>query len=159
MADQVYTVKVAFEKAAKFCAYQERNQQEVRKKLNSFHLTELEVETVISELIEQNFLNEERYAKAYARGKFNQKHWGKLKITQGLKAAEISEYCIRKGLAEIDEQDYLHTLENLAEKNQYRYAGPTTFVVKGKLVQYLQSRGFESDLIWDTVNNLNYDDK
>lgn len=159
MADQVYTVKVAFEKAAKFCAYQERNQQEVRKKLNGFQLTEMEVETVISELIQQNFLNEERYAKAYARGKFNQKQWGKLKITMGLKANGISEYCINKAMLEINPNDYYTTIEKLATKNQYRYAGPTTFVIKGKLVQYLASRGFESDLVWDAVNNLNYDDK
>lgn len=159
MANQVYTVKVAFEKAAKYCAYQERNQQEVRKKLNGFPLSEMEVETVISELIQHNYLNEERYAKAYARGKFNQNRWGKVKIIAGLKSNGISDYCISKAILEINPIDYFHIIEKLATKNQYRYTGPTTFVVRGKLAQYLQAKGFESDLVWKAVNNLNYNDK
>lgn len=159
MSAEVYTVKVAFEKAAKFCAYQERNQTEVRKKLTGFHLTELEVETVISMLIEHDFLNEERYAQAFVRGKFRQKQWGRLKITSALKAHHISAYCIQKGLAEISTTDYFDTLEKLAVKNQHRYTGPTTFVVKGKLAQYLISRGFESELVWEVIHNLEYNDK
>ena len=93
--------KTALLKAADYCAYQERSQQEVRDKLYGYGLHHDEVEENLSELITQGYLNEERFAKAYAGGKFRIKGWGKRKILQGLKQHRISEYCIMKGF-EID---------------------------------------------------------
>ena len=90
------------EKARKYCAFQERCHQELREKLYSWLLPEKSVEQIISELISEGFLNEERFAKAFSRGKFRIKRWGKNKITNELKRRNISEYSIRKGLKEIE---------------------------------------------------------
>src|ERR1700742_4248902 len=102
---KVYTAHEALVKAEAWCAYQERCQQEVRDKLYSWGLHNAEVEPVIAELISKNFLNEERFAKAFAGGKFRIKKWGRVNIRLELKRRKLSEYCIKKGLAEIDEDD------------------------------------------------------
>ena len=112
---KVYTQKQALIKAESYCAYQERCQQEVRDKLYSWGLHEVQVENVIAELIASNFINEERFAKAYARGKFRIKKWGRVKISIELKRRKISAYCIKKGLAEIEEEEYIKTLQKVAE--------------------------------------------
>ena len=92
--NQQYTPKEAKVKIAKFCAYQERCHQEVRDKLFSFGLLPNDVEEIIFELIQEDFINEERFTKAFVRGKFNYKKWGRIKITQELKRRKISDYCI-----------------------------------------------------------------
>ena len=112
---KVYTQKQALIKAESYCAYQERCQQEVRDKLYSWGLHEVQVENVIAELIASNFINEERFAKAYAGGKFRIKKWGRVKISIELKRRKISTYCIKKGLAEIEEEEYIKTLQKVAE--------------------------------------------
>ena len=108
---KVYTQKQALIKAESYCAYQERCQQEVRDKLYSWGLHEVQVENVIAELIASNFINEERFAKAYAGGKFRIKKWGRVKISIELKRRKISTYCIKKGLAEIEEEEYVAYLK------------------------------------------------
>ena len=143
------TQKEALQKMAKYCAYQERCQSEVRQKLKSFSLCEEEIESIICELIDQNFLNEERFAKAFVRGKFNQKDWGKNKIKQHLFQKEISEYCIKKGLEEINESDYLNTLERLAHRKKGTLEFSNQFNLNQKVARYLIGKGFESDLVWD----------
>lgn len=143
------TQKEALQKMAKYCAYQERCQSEVRQKLKSFSLCEEEIESIICELIDQNFLNEERFAKAFVRGKFNQKDWGKNKIKQHLFQKEISAYCIKKGLEEINESDYLNTLERLAHKKKGTLKFSNQFNLNQKVARYLIGKGFESDLVWD----------
>lgn len=143
------TQKEALQKMAKYCAYQERCQSEVRQKLKSFSLCEEEIESIICELIDQNFLNEERFAKAFVRGKFNQKDWGKNKIKQHLFQKEISAYCIKKGLEEINESDYLDTLERLAHRKKGTLKFSNQFNLNQKVARYLIGKGFESDLVWD----------
>jgi len=143
------TQKEALQKMAKYCAYQERCQSEVRQKLKSFSLCEEEIESIICELIDQNFLNEERFAKAFVRGKFNQKDWGKNKIKQHLFQKEISAYCIKKGLEEINESDYLDTLERLAHRKKGTLEFSNQFNLNQKVARYLIGKGFESDLVWD----------
>ena len=143
------TQKEALQKMAKYCAYQERCQSEVRQKLKSFSLCEEEIESIICELIDQNFLNEERFAKAFVRGKFNQKDWGKNKIKQHLFQKEISAYCIKKGLEEINESDYLNKLERLAYKKRRTLKFSNQFNLNQKVARYLIGKGFESDLVWD----------
>ena len=143
------TQKEALKKMAKYCAYQERCQSEVRQKLKSFSLCEEEIESIICELIDQNFLNEERFAKAFVRGKFNQKDWGKNKIKQHLFQKEISAYCIKKGLEEINESDYLNKLERLVYKKKRTLKFSNQFNLNQKVARYLIGKGFESDLVWD----------
>ncbi|HXC03732.1 MAG TPA: RecX family transcriptional regulator, partial [Bacteroidia bacterium] len=107
--------KKALEKAAAWCAYQERCQQEVRDKLYEWGLWKDMVEQIISELIGQGFIDEERFARTYAGGKFRIKKWGKQKIKNELKQRHISEYCIRKAMLEIDADAYRKTLEKILD--------------------------------------------
>ena len=111
-----FTVKEAKIKAASFCAYRERTQQEVRDKLYSYGLHSDEVEEVIALLITENFISEERFSKAYAGGKFRINHWGRNKIKAGLQLKGISARCQEYALLEIDEEEYRHTMEVRAEK-------------------------------------------
>jgi regulatory protein len=140
-------------KAADYCAYQERSQQEVRNKLYSYGLHQDEVEQVISELITEKFINEERFARAYVGGKFRMKKWGRIKIIQGLKQHKISEYCIKKGLSEIDEDDYNETIQALIDKKKAYITGGSPQLIKKKLAAFLQQKGYESNLVWESLNS------
>ena len=148
--------KTALLKAESWCAYQERSQQEVRNKLYEWNLLPSEVEEVISELISTNFLNEERFAYAYTSGKFNIKKWGKLKIKQGLKLKKVPDKLIQKALNGIDMDNYLAVLLATAVKKEATIIEKDALKKKFKLISYLQSKGFENDLIFDVLkaNNL-----
>lgn len=148
-----YTPAQAFLKAQLYCAYQERCQQEMRDKLYEWGLYPDAVENLIAQLITENFLNEERFAKAYAGGKFRIKKWGRIKIKLELKKRHISDYCIRKGMQEIDEDDYIKTLQQLIEKKLKETKDRNPLVKNAKVARYVASRGFEQDLIWDILNN------
>jgi len=148
--------KTALAKAEHYCAYQERSQQEVRNKLYDFGLRSGEVEELISELIQNNFLNEERFARSYALGKFRMKQWGRIKIRMGLKAKKVSDKLIVKALNEIDGEDYLKTLRVILVKKAGQIHEADAFRRKNKLIQYGLMRGYENDLIFDVlkVNEL-----
>jgi len=135
-------------KAAKYCAYQERTQQEVRDKLYQYGLYSDAVEEVLSELIIENFINEERYAQAFCRGKFNQNKWGRVKIEMMLRQKGLSNYCIRSGLNEISEEDYVAQLHSLLEKKWNSLDGEDDYNRKQKTVRFLIGKGYEADLIW-----------
>jgi len=141
----------------KYCAYQERCHSEVRHKLLSLGIYGDALEEIIFDLIQENFLNEERFARSYARGKFRIKHWGRNKIIKELKVRQVSEYCMRMALEEIDEEEYLQTLKKLARKKWSEYRGMKNFERKGRLARYLASRGFESELIWAELKNGSYE--
>ena len=145
------TPQQALIKAQKYCAYQERCQQEVRDKLYEWGLHSNEVEQIISELIVDNFLNEERFAKAYAGGKFRIKKWGRIKIKLELKKRKISDYCIKKAMQEIKEEEYLQTIKALIVKKSKDIKDKNTQVRNYKMVKYIASKGFEQDLIWDLL--------
>ncbi|HVW97641.1 MAG TPA: regulatory protein RecX [Mucilaginibacter sp.] len=145
--------KVALAKAEHFCAYQERSQQEVRDKLYSWGLWEAAVENIIGQLIVANFLNEERFARAYALGKFNQKGWGRIKIKQGLKFKRVPDVLIRKALQAVSGEDYFRSLEGILEKKARTLAETDTLKRRYKLQQYAMSRGFEADLISDVLKD------
>jgi regulatory protein len=145
--------KVALAKAEHYCAYQERSQQEVRDKLYEWGLYTNMVENVIVKLIAGNFLNEERFANAYTRGKFNQKGWGKNKIKQGLKFKKVSDPLIKKALQSIDGDDYLQMLHKVIEKKLALLSEKEPYKRKYKLQQYALSRGYENDLIADVLKN------
>ena len=144
-----------------YCAYQERCHSEVRERLFSYGLFTKEVDEIVAHLVINNFLNEERFAEAYASGKFRMKHWGKIKIKAGLKQKRISDYCIKKGLAAIDGDEYLEVLKKEKEKKNKSIkdtAGISkekkTFQRKYKLISYLVGRGFEGDLVKETVGEI-----
>lgn len=135
-----------------YCAYQERCQQEVRNKLYELGGQTKDIEQIIVNLIENNFLNEERFAKAYAGGKFRIKQWGKVKIIKELKYRRISDYCIKSALKQIDEDDYILTLKNILEKKKPNYILCSP-IQKQSLAKYAMSKGFEPNLVWAIINN------
>ena len=138
----------ALQKICQFCAYQERNHKEVKEKLYSYGLYKDQVEVLISRLIQENFLNEERYAIAYAGGKFRMKDWGKNKIKFGLKQHQVSDYCIKKALKTIDEDEYVQKLKKLySVKEKTLKSEKSIFIKKRKMQQYLMLKGYESSLI------------
>jgi regulatory protein len=145
--------KVALAKAEHYCAYQERSQQEVRDKLYEWGLWTTALENIIGNLIENGFLNEDRFAKAYTRGKFKQKAWGKIKIKQGLQLKRVSPVLIKKALLTIDEDEYLDTLRQVIEKKARTLPEKNALKRRYKLQQYALSRGFESDLISSVLKN------
>lgn len=141
-------------KAQNSCAYQERCQQEMRDKLYEWGLYSNDVENIIANLISDNFLNEERFAKAFAGGKFRIKKWGRVKIKIELKKRKISDYCIKKGMQEIDDADYIKTLKAVLAKKSKEIKGGKEQVRNYKIAQYVLSRGFESDLIWEEIKKI-----
>lgn len=147
--------KDALVKAANFCAYQERTQAEVREKLKSLDVEGDEADEIIVYLIEENYLNEGRFAKIFAGSKFRVKRWGRQKILFELKARKLSEHSIREGLAEIDDDDYMETLKELIEKKKHELrTEKQPLILKQKLARYAMSKGFEGDLVWDIINKL-----
>ena len=148
-----YTSKAdALTKLQRYCAYQERCHQEVRSKLLDLGIYGDDLEEIIVELIQENFLNEERFARSFARGKFRVKKFGRDRIRRELKLRKISDYCIRKAMTEIDEADYLRTLHEVIEKKSNSLNGEDDFVRKGKVAKYAIGRGFESQLVWEVLN-------
>lgn len=145
--------RTALAKVEHYCAYQERSQQEVRNKLYDYGLRSAEVEELISELIQSNFLNEERFARAYALGKFRMKQWGRIKIKMGLKAKKVSDKLIIKALKELDADDYLETLSTVLARKAAQIHERDSFKRKNKLVQYGLMRGYENDLIFDVLKS------
>lgn len=141
-------------KIAAYCAYQERCQQEVRDKLYTYGLHMEEVENLISYMIEEGFLNEERFAIAFVGGKFRIKKWGKNKILQELKLRRISPNCIKSGMKEIDPEEYGKTLQGLVEKKWESLSDKDDFVRTQKVTRYLMSRGYELDLIQEAMGNF-----
>lgn len=151
-------LKDALRKAATFCAYQERTQQEVRDRLQEWGVRDDDAEEVIAELISQNYLNEERFAKSFAGGKFRVKGWGKRKIKQHLQQRGITGYNLDQAMREIAPDDYRQTLADLLDKKRQALAragqlDTNPLVVKQKLVRYALSKGYESDLIFAVLGH------
>ena len=152
--EKSYTVDKATKALEHFCAYQERCHKEVEQKLYDLKMIPEAKELIILHLLQHNFLNEERFSKAFARGKFSIKKWGKIKIVNELKFKNISSYNIKSALAEINDEDYLITLQKIAEKKFQLIKEPNSFKKKNKLSNFLISKGFETNLVYKVVNNL-----
>jgi regulatory protein len=148
------TPSEALLKAAHYCAYQERCHNEVRHKLAEWGIYGAIADELILKLIEQNYLNEERFAKAFAGGKFRVKQWGRLKIKRELKIRGLSDYCISLALKEIEEENYLNTLKDLmlSKLNAVKTAHPLE--KKQKVYHYLATRGYEADIILDLFKEI-----
>ena len=149
-----YTVDEALQKLMHFCAYRDRSQKEVEDKLDSLRMIPEAKEKIIIKLMDDGFLNEERFARSFVRGKFRIKKWGRIKITQELKKRGISSPIIKLGLSEINEMDYLKSLYEIAEKKLERIDEPNAFKKKGKLADHLLRKGYETSLVFNCVNDL-----
>lgn len=155
MVVQNFTAEQAILKIKHFCAYQERCHAEVRDKLYSFGLYRKDVDGIIADLIGENYINEERFAINFAGGKFRMKHWGKNKIKQGLKLKQVSDYCIKKALNEIDDAQYVRTFRKMAEQKLATLKSEKNiFVKKSKLQNFLLQKGYEMDLIGKQVKEI-----
>ena len=137
-----------------FCAYRDRSHREVEEKLREMRMIPAAQEQIIMKLMQEDFLNEERFARSFVRGKFRIKKWGKIKITQELKIREISAPIIKLALTEIEEQAYYETLEILAQKKLDLLKETDPFKKRKKLADFLLRKGFESSLVFEVTNNL-----
>ena len=149
-----YSVDEARKKMERYCAYQDRCHKEVTTKLKEMRMIPEAIESIIAHLIEENYLNEERFARSFARGKFNIKKWGKNRIKNELKLRDISKFNIQIALREIDKEDYLTTLDLLAKKRLAQLAETNKAKKRKKLSDYLLYRGWESQLVYEKVMEL-----
>jgi len=153
--NKTYTVDEAKSKLEHYCAYQERCHKEVQQKLYEMRMIPEAIDDIIHHLLQHNFLNESRFAQAFARGKFRSKKWGKQRIVRELKSRQISQYNIKLALKEIPEDEYLATFDNLAEKRLLQLEKESDFQKKRKkFADYLFYRGWESELVWEKVREL-----
>ena len=146
------TKEQALQKLKHYCAYQERCHSEVKDKLYKLGVWKKEHDEIIATLIEENYLNEERFAIAFAGGKFRVKQWGRIKIKYELKQKQVSEYCIKKALKEIEEDDYLKVLNKLAKEKYASLKGEQYLVRKKKTMNFLIGKGFEIELVKAAVD-------
>jgi len=148
------TLDQAKQKALRYCAYQERSHQEVKNKLYELGIESTTVDELLAYLITEGFLNEERFAKVFAGGKFRIKKWGRIKITKTLESKGLTKNCIRIGLKEIDEADYHQALENLLKSKISNLREANVFVARDKTSKYAIQHGYEPELVWDQLRKL-----
>ena len=148
------TKEQALQKLKHYCAYQERCHQEVKEKLYNLGVWKKEHDEIMATLIEENYLNEERFAIAFAGGKFRIKQWGRVKIKYELKQKQVSEYCIKKALKQIDEADYLKVLNKLAKEKYASLKSDQYLVRKKKTMDYLIGKGYEVELVRQISESL-----
>jgi regulatory protein len=154
MQKKYLTKEEAIQKLKHYCGYQERSHAEAQQKLWDLGVRRAEHDEIISTLIEEDYLNEERFAKAFAGGKFRMKEWGRKKIYYALKEKKVSEYNIKKAMKEIDEEGYVKTLNGLAEKKYETLKGEQYLVRKKKTMDYLMQKGFEPELVNAAINRI-----
>lgn len=149
--------RLILQKAASYCAYQERTQDEVKQRLKKWNVWGDEADEIIAELISMNYLSEERFAKTYAGGKFRVKNWGRVKIRQELNRRGLSTYSIEKGMNEIGDEDYVAGLRELLSKKRNLLSKTETdpFKLKQKLARFALGKGYESELVWKEIGELN----
>jgi regulatory protein len=150
----ISSLKEALQKIEYFCSYQERCHEEVVAKLRSMKMESEEIDTIMVHLIAENFLNEERFASSFARGKHRIKHWGKIRITNELKFKKITQSLINKALQEITPEEYLNTFHTLAERHWESVRETNALKKRKKFCDFLLRKGFESNLVYDKVKEL-----
>jgi len=149
-----YTFEEARRKLEGYCVYQERCHKEVDRKLAEMNVIDLVREEIVMHLIKNDFLNEERFAKSFARGKFSIKKWGKVRIERELKQRNITTYVIKLALEELPYADYIAAFNNLAEKKSATIKESNKYKKRKKLADYLLYRGWESDLVYRKIKEL-----
>ena len=148
------TKEQALQKLKHYCAYQERCHSEVKEKLYNLGVWKKDHDEIIARLIEENYLNEERFAIAYAGGKFRIKQWGRVKIKYELKQKQVSDYSINKALKQIDEEDYMKVLSKLAKEKYASLKSEQYLIRKKKAMDYLIRRGFEAELVNESIKAI-----
>lgn len=148
------TKEQALQKLKHYCAYQERCHSEVKEKLYSLGVWKKDHDELIATLIEENYLNEERFATTFAGGKWRMKQWGRVKIKYELRQKQVSDYCIKKALKQIDEEEYLRLLKELASDKYAALKNEQYLVRKKKTMDYLINRGFELELVKGVAGNI-----
>ncbi|AFL80849.1 hypothetical protein Aeqsu_1356 [Aequorivita sublithincola DSM 14238] len=152
---KTYTVDEAQKRMERYCAYQERCHKEVHQKLYEMRMIPLAIDEIIDHLLRHNFLNETRFAQAFARGKFRVKKWGRNRIVNELKMRQISTFNIKIALKEIPDSEYYKTFEALAEKRLKQLVSEKDLQKKRKkLADYLFYRGWESELVYGKVGEI-----
>jgi len=151
---KTYTLEEATKKLEGYCAYQERCHKEVVQKLRNMNMIPEAIDEIVAQLIQENYLNEERFAQSYARGKFNIKKWGRIRITRELKFRGISKYNIKTALKEIEDDQYLITLDELSHKRLRAINETNIQKRRKKLADYLLYRGWESHLVYGKIKEL-----
>jgi regulatory protein len=149
-----YTLEQALSRLQRYCTYQDRCHIEVERKLTEMRMIPQAKEQIIMSLIEDDYLNEERFALAFVKGKFRIKKWGRIRLKAELKKRKISKYLIKSALEQISEKDYLFTFEELANRKANSIKANSILLKKKKLADYLIYRGWESSLVNDKVNQL-----
>jgi regulatory protein len=149
-----FTVEEAKRKLENYCVYQDRSHKEIEQKLLDMKMVPEAREVIILHLIEHDFLNEERFSKSFARGKFSVKKWGRIRIIRELKIRSISEYNIDQALREIHEEEYLKTLKSLAQKKYISISDKNPYKKCQKTTNFLLYRGFENNLVYDMVKEV-----
>jgi regulatory protein len=145
------TKEQALQKLKHYCAYQERCHSEVVEKLYTLGVWKKEHDEIIATLIEENYLNEERFAIAFAGGKWRVKQWGRVKIKFELKQKQVSEYCIKKAMNQISEDEYLNVLKKLADEKYASLKAEQYLIRKKKTMDFLIRKGFEMELVRGAV--------
>ncbi len=140
-------------KIQRYCAYQERSHKEVKTKLFDYGLYASQVDEIVSQLITDGFLNEERFAKAYAGGKFRMKKWGKLKIKNELEFLGLTKNCIQRGLKEIESTDYSKTLKALIKKKSAEVKEENLFKKRDKVARFVIGKGYEPEMVWEYLRD------
>ncbi|MEQ9300427.1 MAG: regulatory protein RecX [Cyclobacteriaceae bacterium] len=141
-------------KVANYCAFRERCTSEVRDKLESYECQPDEIEELLMFLETEGFLDDQRFTQAYAKDKFRQNKWGKIKIRQYLKQKQVPSDLIEDGLASIPEEEYTSTLEHLVERKYQSVKGENDYIKSNKTAQSMVGKGYESDLVWTTIKLL-----
>ena len=154
MNKKVFTVNEIKNKLEFYCVYQDRCHKEVESKLREYNVIPEARELILLSLMEEGFLNEERFCKSFARGKFRIKKWGKERIIRELKFRDVSVYNIKTALKEINEEEYMETLYELVHKKNNSLNESNIYKRKKKIVDYVRYRGYESNLIFQVVNEL-----
>ena len=150
--NKVYTVKEATERIQSYCAIQDRCQWDVERKMKEWNISDEIIENILTDLILEKFVDEQRFSESFCRGKFRIKKWGKVKIENELKIKNISKKCINKGLLQIEKKEYIKVLKDLYLKKRDSLKDTNQFIRKGKIAKHLQQKGFESKLIWELIN-------
>ena len=154
MKNENFTINEIEQKLKRYCSYQDRCHSEVEKKLKEFDLIEEAKNKILFNLINENYLNESRFSENFVRGKFKIKNWGKIKIVQELKSRNISDLNIKRGLMEIDEVEYKNKLENIFNKKLSSLGNQSVTNKKKKIFSYLSYRGWETNLIYEKINQI-----
>lgn len=145
------TAAEARPKLYRYCAYQERCHQDVETKLRELRVPAMFHDELIHHLVSEGFLNEERFARAFAGGKFRLKRWGRLRIRQELEQRNLSSYCIKSGLSEINEADYLQTLRLLISQKSESLETDNIYILRDRVSRFVIQKGFEPELVWQEL--------